>query len=328
MCNDRNRISLWLGLLACASLVPTTYANDAVAAYPDRAVTFVVPLAPGGGVDAIARLLAAELAETFDQPFIVENRPGAATNIGTEYVAQAAADGYTLLFTGNSHTVNRSLFKLRFDARDDFTPITNVVESTQVLMVHRSVPANSVAELIELARAQPGQLNYGSAGVGAPSHIAGAVLEHLAQIDMMHIPYKGAGPATNDLLGGQIEVLFSSLPSAIPHFSGERVKPLAVSSAQRFPAVPDLPTLAESGVEGYDVGTWFGLFAPAGLDTEIRDRLASEIANVLTDSDLVAALAKQGMIPVGSGPEAFEEQLEAEYAFWPRFVQDTGIQAE
>lgn len=328
MTHTRLFFSLGLGLLTCVGLAPASHASDAASTYPERAVTFVVPLSPGGGVDAIARLLAAQLSETLQQPFLVENRPGAATNIGSEYVARAAPDGYTLLFTGNSHTVNRSLFTLRFDAQKDFTPITNVVESTQVLLVHRSVPASNVAELIALARQMPGQLNYGSAGVGAPSHIAGAVFEHLAKIDMTHVPYKGAGPATNDLLGGQIDILFSSLPSAVPHFSGDRIKPLAVSSAQRFPAVPDLPTLAESGVAGYNVGTWFGLFAPAGLDTGIRDKLASTIANVLAKPEVVDTLAKQGMIPIGNSPADFAAQLDAEFAFWPAFVQETGIQAD
>src|SRR5690606_21548699 len=222
--------------------------------------------------------VADKLSQSFGKTVIVDNKPGAAGNIGAEYVSRAQPDGYTLLFTGNSHTVNPSLYNLRFNAQTDFTPIARVVETPQVLLVHSSVPASNLKEFLQYAKSNPGKLNYGSAGVGSPSHIAGEMFKLAAEVDMTHVPYKGAGPATADLLGGQIQVLFSSLPSAVPHLDGGKIKAMGVSTAKRFKTVPDIPTIDEAGVPNYRADTWFGMFAPAGLPDATRDKLANELA--------------------------------------------------
>lgn len=312
--------------LAAATLTPTwALAQDH---YPSRAVTIVVPLAPGGGVDTIARMVAEKLSQSLGQPFVVDNKPGAAGNIGSEYVTRARPDGYTLLFNGNSHTVNPSLYKLRFNPRTDFTPIARVVETPQIMLIHSSVPANDLKEFLEYAKNNPGKLNYGSAGVGSPSHIAGELFKQKAGVDMTHVPYKGSGPATADLLGGQIQVLFSSLPSAVPHLAGGKVKAMGVSTVKRSRTAPDIPTLAEAGVPDYRMDTWFGLLAPAGLPDDIRDKLASELVNITSDPAFQKAILDAGMEVAVNTPDEFSKMLDAEFDYWPKFIEQTGIMAE
>jgi len=296
--------------------------------YPSRTVTIVVPLAPGGGVDMIARLMADRLSQSFGQSFIVDNKPGAAGNIGAEYVARTQPDGYTLLFTGNSHTVNPSLYTMRYDAKADFTPIARVVETPQILLVHSSVPANDLKDFLQYARANPGKLNYGSAGVGSPSHIAGEMFKLAAGVDLTHVPYKGSGPATGDLLGGQIQALFSSLPSAVPHLDGGKVKALGVSTSRRFETIPDVPTIDEAGVPGYRVDTWFGMLGPAGLPDAIRDRLAQEMATITADPAFQKVVLDAGMETSVNTPLEFADMLNREFAEWPDIIEKTGIKAE
>lgn len=296
--------------------------------YPARPVKIIVPLAAGGGVDAIARLMADRLSASLKQPFVVENRAGGSGTIGAEFAARSAADGYTLLFTGNNHTLNASLFKLRFDAKKDFLPISHAVNTYQILLAHPSVGVSTIPELVRAAKARPGQLAYGSAGAGTPSHVAGVVFAKMAGITLNHIPYKGAGPATSDLLGGQIQLLFSSLPSALPHVEAGKVKALGISSATRTPLAPQLPTIAEGGLAGYQQVTWFGLLAPAGTPEAIRLKLSNEIAGILKQPEVLKVLQHNGMEAVGSTPAAFGELLDKEFAAWPEFVKDTPIQVD
>ncbi len=319
-------LAITIAIAALVSIPPAVNAQEP--AYPTRTVTIVVPLSPGGGVDMIARLVADKLSQSFGHPFIVDNKPGAAGNIGAEYVVRAQPDGYTLLFTGNSHTVNPSLYKLRFDTQKDFTPIARVVETPQVLLVHSSVPANNLKEFLQYAKDNPGKLNYGSAGVGSPSHIAGEMFKLAAGVDMTHVPYKGAGPATADLLGGQIQVLFSSLPSAVPHLAGGKIKALGVSTAKRFPTVPDIPTIDEAGVPNYRADTWFGMFAPAGLPDRIRDKLANELATITADQAFQKEILDAGMEAAVNTPQEFNKMLDQEFKDWPVIIEKTGIKAE
>lgn len=296
--------------------------------YPNKPVKIIVPLAAGGGVDILSRALAERLTNTLKQPFVVENRPGSAGNIGAEFVAKSAGDGYTLLMTGNSHTLNASLYKLRFDARNDFVPVSHVVNTYQILMAHPSTGFQTVADLVQAAKAKPGTISYGSAGSGSPSHVAGVMFSRMAGVVLNHIPYKGAGPATNDVLGGQINLLFSSLPSAMPHVESGRVKALGVSSPQRTALAPQLPTIAESGLPGYRQVTWFGLLAPAGTPEAIRQKLSGEIASLLRTPEMQRTLAQNGMEPVGSTPSAFNELLEGEFRTWPAFVKENQMQVD
>lgn len=321
-------ISSLVGAVALAAATLTSTWALAQDHYPSRAVTIVVPLAPGGGVDTIARMVAEKLSQSLGQPFVVDNKPGAAGNIGSEYVTRARPDGYTLLFNGNSHTVNPSLYKLRFNPRTDFTPIARVVETPQIMLIHSSVPANDLKEFLEYAKNNPGKLNYGSAGVGSPSHIAGELFKQKAGVDMTHVPYKGSGPATADLLGGQIQVLFSSLPSAVPHLAGGKVKAMGVSTVKRSRTAPDIPTLAEAGVPDYRMDTWFGLLAPAGLPDDIRDKLASELVNITSDPAFQKAILDAGMEVAVNTPDEFSKMLDAEFDYWPKFIEQTGIMAE
>ncbi len=319
----------WLrsAVLASAAMVVTSAAAQGTD-YPARPVKIVVPLAAGGGVDVIARLMAERLAFSLKQPFVVENRAGGSGTIGTEYVARSPGDGYTLLFTGNNHTLNPSLFKLRFDAHKDFMPISHTVNTYQILLAHPSTGISTVADLIRVAKASPGKLAYGSAGSGTPGHVAGVVFEKMAGVSLTHVPYKGAGPATNDLLGGQIQLLFSSLPSALPQVAAGRVKALGISSAERSALAPALPTIAEAGLPGYRQITWFGLLAPTGTSEAIRRKLSEEIAEILKQPEVKQILQRNGMEAVGSTPVKFGEVLDAEFIAWPAFVKDTPIQVD
>ena len=308
--------------------VPSSLAIPAWAqGYPDGPVRIIVPLSTGGGVDVLARILADKLTRRFGKSFVVENKPGGGGTIGTEFVARAPANGQVLLFTGNSHTLNPYLFKLRFDARKDFVPIAQVVKTYQILVAHPSTGFTSVADVIRAARARPGEITYGSGGQGTPSHIAGVVLEKMAGIRLAHIPYKGSGGATSDILGGQIQLLFSSLPSSLPHVASGKLVALGISSAAVTPMAPQVPTIAQT-VPGYQQTTWFGLLGPRGTSPAIRDALAREIKAVLETPEMRLELANNGMEPADLGPAAFGRALDAELAAWGEFVKDTPIKID
>lgn len=299
------------------------------ARYPERPVRFVVPFTPGSGVDVMARLLGTRMSESWNQSVVVDNRAGAGGTIGAKIVADATPDGYTILM-GNlaTHGINPSLYpKLPYDAVKDFTPITHVSTVTNVLVVHPSLPVGSVKELIALAKAKPGTLNYGSGGSGSGSHLAAELFNIGAGVQLTHVPYKGVGLAMNDLIGGRIHLMFSNLLSSLPHVKAGRLKALGVTTATRSPAVPDVPTIAEAGVPGYEATNWFGVFAPAGISKGVTMKLNHTIVKILRTPEIRDRLISQGADPIGSTPEAFAAHVRAEIKRWKSVIERAGIRA-
>lgn len=297
--------------------------------YPSRPVRIISPFAPGGGNDALCRIVAPRLSENLKQQVIVENRAGANGIVGTEVAARSAPDGYTIVLIPSGHAVNASLHKkLPFDSIRDFTPITLVGSSPLVLAVHPSLPVKNVKELIALAKARPGQLTYVSAGIGASGHLGGALFETLTNTKMTHIPYKGMALAIVDLMSGQVTMTFGTSLSVVPHVRAGRLRALATTGTQRSPALPDLPTVAEAGVPGYEASLWYGFAGPARLPPEILNRLHSAIVAVLRLPDVRERLASQGVDPQHNAPEEFAKLLVADVERWAKVVQRAGVQAE
>jgi tripartite-type tricarboxylate transporter receptor subunit TctC len=293
-----------------------------------RVIRIVNPFAPGGSTDLVVRLLAQRLTESLQQTVIAENRPGAGTNIGSEAVARAAPDGYTFLNGTSSLAINVSLYsKLGYDPVKDLAPVVQLTESPNVIAVHPSVPVNSVAELIAYAKAHPGKLNYGSSGNGATNHLAMELLKATANLDIVHIPYKGGGPALADLLGGQIQLMFNPPSSLMPHHRAGKVRALAVSSQQRVDGV-DLPTIAESGLPGFESSVWFALFAPAGTPRPIIDRVNAEVNKLLKDPASRQVLVGAGLTPVGGTPEALAALMRSDVERWARVVKISGAKVD
>ena len=298
-------------------------------AYPSRPVRFVVPLPPGGSPDLTARTIAGGLATTWPHQIVVDNRPGANHNLAAEIVAKSAPDGYTwLLTTDNILTVNPHLGKVPFDPFKDFTPVTQHARILFLLVVHPSVPAKSVAELVTLAKAKPGELNYGSSGNGSPQHLGTAMLQHYAGIRMHHIPYKGAAPAINDLLPGRIQVWIGAANSLLPHIKDGRVRLLAAASSQRSPLLPDVLTIAEAGYPGYALDIWLGVTMPANVPPAIVNKVSAEIARVLNVPDVKARLAPQGVDIATSSPQALARVIRADYERWGKIIKAAGIKAD
>ena len=298
-------------------------------AYPSKPVRFVVPFAPGGGTDLIGRIAAQYLQEALGQPVVVDNRGGAGSTIGTDIVAKAPADGYTLLLGNISLAFNAELYKkLPYNAIRDLSPVTMIAVQPNILVVHPSVPAKSVRELIEAARARPGKYSYASAGLGSGTHLAAELLKMLVSIDILHVPYKGTGPALNDLIGGQVQVMVSTFASALPHVKSGRLRALGVTTARRSPAAPDIPTLAESGVPGFDYSTWYALFAPAGTPRSVVDKLNETARSVLARDDVRQRLDSQGVDAATSTPAELGSYLRSETAKWGKVVRATGAKAE
>ena len=296
--------------------------------YPSRPVRIISPFAPGGGNDALCRIVAPRLSENLKQQVIVENRAGANGIVGTEVAARSAPDGYTIVLIPSGHAVNASLHKkLPFDSIRDFTPITLVGSSPLVLAVHPSLPVKNVKELIALAKARPGQLTYVSAGIGASGHLGGALFETLTNTKMTHIPYKGMALAIVDLMSGQVTMTFGTSLSVVPHVRAGRLRALATTGTQRSPALPDLPTVAEAGVPGYEASLWYGFAGPARLPPEILNRLHSAIVAVLRLPDVRERLASQGVDPQHNAPEEFAKLLVADVERWAKVVQRAGVQA-
>lgn len=319
----RHFFTLLVTALACTAL-------PAPAEYPDKPVKIIVPYPPAGTTDILARLIAQRLAERMKQPFVIENRPGAGGAIGSVAVAKSPADGYTLLMgTVNSHGINSALFKsLPYDAVKDFAPITIVGNTPNVLAVNPGVPANNLAELLALARAKPGSLNFGSTSQGGSPHMSGELLKLMTGVDIAHIPYKGAGPMLIDLIGGQVQMGFDNLPSSIGHIRSGKLRAIAVTSAKRFPGTPEIPTMAESGVPGYEVSAWFGLLAPAGTPKPVIDALYANIADILKQPEVVKQLFDLGAEPGGNTPEAYARQIATDVEKWKKVVAATGVRAE
>jgi len=300
--------------------------NTFAQSWPSRPITMVNPYAAGAGVDPVARLVAQRLGERLGQPVIVENRTGAAGMIGAASVAKARPDGYTIMMSAAGDiAINQHLYKsMTYDAERDFAPITLAVRLPFMLVVHPSVPAKTVRDLIDLARARPEQLTYGSGGSGSLQHLAGALLAAQAGVKFVHVPYKAVAPAVSDLLGGQIGVLFAGVPAVLPHVKSGRLRALGVTSANRIAQVPDVRTVAEQGLPGFEIMQWFGVFAPAKTPVEIIDRLHREIAAVLATPDVVESLRAQGAEPVGSSPAEVSRFIRSEIARFGKLVREAG----
>ena len=297
--------------------------------YPARPVRIVVPSAPGGGTDITARILAPKLSEQLGQQFVVENRAGAGTMIGGEVVARAAPDGYTLLMGISTLAINPATYKrVPYDALRDFAPISHVVSLPNVLVTHPSVPVKTVKELIAFSRARPGELYYASAGVGTSPHLSTELFLLMGGIKMVHVPYKGSGPGIVDIVAGHVSVMTPSILSGLPHIKSGRLRGLGVTSAKRAGGVPDIPTIAEAGLPGYEAVQWFGLLAPAATPREIVTRLHTETVRALQAADVRNRLSADGADPVGSTPEEFAAFLRSETAKWAKVVKQAGIQPE
>lgn len=316
-------------LLPAAIGALTPAAAFAQAAYPSKPVRIISIFSPGGGNDVICRLVAQKLTERFKQQVIVENRVGANGIIGTEAAARSVPDGYTFTLIPSGHAVNASMYrKLPFDSVKDFTTITLAGSSPLVLAVHPSLPARNVKELIALAKARPGQLTYVSSGIGASGHLAGALFETMTGVTMQHVPYKGMSLAVSDLMGGQVTMTFGTSLSVIPHVQTGRLRALAVTGAQRSAALPQLPTIAESGVPGYEAGLWYGFVGPANIPADIVQKLQTEIAAVLAQADVKEKLASQGLDTRSTTPDEFQRILVADIKRWAAIVQKLGLHAD
>lgn len=315
---------IWIVALCAATGVA-----QAADVYPVRPIRMIVAYPPGGGTDQVGRLMADQLTQPLGQNVVVDNRGGATGNIGTELAARAVPDGYTLLM-GNvaPNAVNVSMFKkLGFDPVRDFSPVSLVAITPNILVAHPSLPVKTVKELLALAKAKPGTLNFPSAGVGSSSHLAGELLKSLAKIDMVHVPFKGGGPALVAMISGEVQIMFATLPAAMPHVKSGKARPIAVTTAKRSQAMPDLPTIAEAGVTGYEASTWYGLLAPAKTPKAIVDRLHAETVKILA-GPARQRLEVQGFEPIGGTPAEFSAYIKSEIVKWAKVIKDAGIPAE
>lgn len=320
-----------LPAVAMLALATFAVANGVLAQdYPKRPIRLLVAYPPGGGSDTLARIMAPKLTELVGQPVIVDNRPGAAGNIATEIAARAQPDGYTLLWGFSTPlVVNPSLYKtLPFDTEKDFAPISLLAAAQYILVVHASVPANSVKELIALAKSKPGELNYASAGMGSPLHLAAELFKNKAGLDIVHVPYKGGGPASVAIVSGEVKILFGSFASSLPHVQARKLRALAVTGPTRSPEAPEVPTMHELGFAGFDVRSWYGVLAPDGTPKAIVTRLNREFLKILAMPDVQEALTRHGLEPTGSTPQEFAAHIKAEKAVWAKVIKDAGIRAE
>ena len=294
--------------------------------YPSRPVRIVIPLSPGGFADTPGRMLAPRLSEQMGRQFFIENKPGAGGTIGADFVAKSPPDGYTLLLTGTPHVISAHLYKkLPYDALKDFTHIALIASGPYALVVNpQKVPANSVRELIAHAKSQPGKIDYASSGNGSAQHLVSALFNTMAGIELNHVPYKGSAPAMQDLVAGQVGVSFAGIPNVLSHVRAGRLRALAVSTPKRWSELPDIPTVAEAGVPGYEATLWLNLSAPAGLPAEIVERLNTEIGKALQDAELQKNFRSAGVDPTSMGPQELERFIRAEYDKWGKVVRDTG----
>ncbi|GAB7550045.1 Bug family tripartite tricarboxylate transporter substrate binding protein [Cupriavidus sp. CuC1] len=314
-------------LAACAAFaVPSAQADT----YPSKPIRMVVGFPSGGAPDILARIFSEKISPSWGQPVVVDNKPGAGGNIGAEAVAHAAPDGYTLaLGTVGTHSINGSLYsKMPYDMVKDFTPVILVASTPNVLVVNPSVPAKNVAELIALAKAKPGSLTFGTPGVGTSPHVAGEMFNALAGVKLTHVPYKGRAMAIPDLLGGHISMMFDNLPSAMPVIKEGKVRALGVTSAKRSPSAPDIPTLAEQGLPGFDADSWFAIFAPANTPKDVIAKLNTELNRIYQLPDVQAKLKTLGLDPILGTPEKLAGYQRAEIAKWAKVVRDSGAKAE
>jgi tripartite-type tricarboxylate transporter receptor subunit TctC len=312
-------------LLLCAFAVPA-FAQP----YPAKPVRVIVPYPPGGGNDTLGRLFAAKLSERMGQSFVVENRPGAGTMIGTEAAAKSTPDGYTILLSSiATHALSPNLYaRVPYDPIKDFAPITLLGIAPTVMVVNKDLPARTLGELVSLAKAQPGNFTYASGGNGTPPHINGEVFKALAGVDLLHVPYKGGGPALADLIAGRVHVMLDTAASAMPHVRGGRLRALAISAPQRSPEYPDVPTFAEAGLPQYETNAWYSMHAPAGTPPDIVRRLNSELVAILKDPDILARFKQLSTEPVGNSPEEFGAFVRAELDKYARIIKAANIRLD
>ena len=298
--------------------------NAAAADYPSRPVRWVVPYPPGGTTDVLARIMAQWLSEKMGQQFIIENRPGAGNNIGTEAVVNAPPDGYTLLLVNPAHGINASLYKkLNFNFIRDITPVVGMVRTPNVMTVTSSLPVKTVAEFIAYCKVNPNKVNMASSGSGTSTHLSGELFKSMTGCNMLHVPYRGAGPALTDLIGGQVQVFFDNLPSSAPHIKGGSIRARGMTSAAREPSMPEVPTVADT-VAGYEATAWFGIGMPKGAPREAVDKINAEVNRALADPKMRARLAELGGVPIGGTPEEFGKVIAAETEKWAKVVAASG----
>lgn len=320
------------GFTCVHALILAAIASSGLAfgqAYPAKAVRMLVPFPPGGGTDYTARLIGQKLSEIWAQPMVIENRPGASTTIASEIVARAVPDGYTLIMASVNHTINPSLYaKIPYDTIKDFAPVTVAVTASYVFVVHPSLPVKSVKELIALARAKPGQFNYASSGSSGPQHLAGEFFKLMSGADLTHVPYKGGGPAVMALLGGHVSVMFSTPVSAMPHIKADRLRALAVTSLARSAAFPDLPTISEAALPGYEAVTWWGILAPARTPSEVVTKIHGDVVRVLQTADTRSRLAAEGVNPSGNSPDQFSQMIRDEIVKMQKIVKAANVKLD
>jgi tripartite-type tricarboxylate transporter receptor subunit TctC len=315
-------------LLALALLCIVAAGPAHAADYPTRPVKWVVPYPPAGTTDVLARIVAQWLTEKLGQPFVIENKPGAGNNLGTETVVKAAPDGYTMLLVNPANGINATLYKeLSFNVIRDIAPVAGLVRTPNVMEVTPSFPAKTVAEFIAYCKANPGKINMASSGSGTSVHLSGELFKSLTGCQMLHVPYKGAGPALTDLMGGQVDVIFDNLPSSIGHIKSGKIRALAVTSAERDPSLPDVPTVAET-VPGYEATAWFGIGMPKGTPKDVVEKINAEVNRALVDPKMRARLAELGGKPIAGSPEDFGKVIAAETAKWEKVVISSGAKVE
>jgi tripartite-type tricarboxylate transporter receptor subunit TctC len=309
------------GMLACAAAPAQTY--------PAKAIRVIVPFAPGGGTDILTRTITPKLSEALGQQLVIDNRAGGGSTIGSEMVAKGPADGYTLLMVDTSFTTNPSLYsKLPYDSTRDFAPVSLMAAAPVILIVHPSVPVRTVKEFVALAKAKPGQLNFASGGPGSSTHLGGELLKLVANIDLVHIPYKGTGPAVADVLGGQVVMMFAGISSVKQHVAVGRLRAIAVTGEKRSPAMPEVPTFIESGLKGVDSGTYWGCLAPAATPKEVVNKVSITMAGVIKLPDIQARLVDLGFDPIGGTPEQFAANIKSETDKWARVIKNARVKLE
>jgi tripartite-type tricarboxylate transporter receptor subunit TctC len=314
-----------LGILSAVVAPLPAQAQD----FPTQPVKVVVPFPPGGTTDILARQLAKELQDRWGKPVVVENRAGASGTIFSEQLARMPADGHTLMLTATHHVINPGLYKnLKYDTRTDFTPLAQVAAVPNVLVVHPSFPPRTVQELVAYAKAHPGKVSFGSAGTGGANHLSGELFKDMAGVDMVHVPYKGAAPALNDLLGGQIPMMFDSVPGVLQHIQSGKLRALGVTSLRRSPALPDVPTIDEAGLKGFEATAWFGLYAPGRMQPQLRDRIARDVLQVLQGPNIRSQFASLGADPGSMTQAQFAAFVDAELAKWSKVIADAKVKID